>query len=310
MLVDRFGRPLTSLRISVTEKCNYRCVFCHREGLIDYKAEQELSPEDWGFVAKVSKYLEISDAKLTGGEPLVRRDIVEIVREIRSNGLSVSITTNGSLLEKYAKGLAEAGVDHINVSLHSLREEVFRRITGGDLGRVLKGIDAALSYGIRLKIDFVVLSWNKDELMDIIEFASRKGIDVNLIELIPLGLDNGLYKELHVGVERLEALLKSRVLKVEIREFQSRPIYYLDNGVRVQVVKGFCNPELCAKCSRIRFTPDGKIKTCLFRNDNLVDARPYILNRDFNGLVEAFKKANSLREPYFKPGRGYPHVNG
>ncbi|WP_434731040.1 GTP 3',8-cyclase MoaA [Thermogladius sp. KZ2Tp1] len=304
MLVDRFGRPLTSLRISVTEKCNHRCVFCHREGLLNYESESELGAEDWGFVANVASYLGIRDAKLTGGEPLVRRDIVEIVREIAGNGLSTSITTNGSLLDKYAKGLAEAGVDHVNVSLHSLREDVFKAITGGDLKRVLQGIEAALQYGTRLKLDFVVLTWNKDEVADLVEFASKRGLEINMIELIPLGVDAELYKRIHVELREVEGYLEKRAVKVEVKEFQSRPVYHLDNGVKVTLIKGFCNPELCARCTRIRFTPDGKIKPCLFRNDNLVDARPYILSRDFHGLVEAFKRANSLREPYFKVVKG------
>jgi cyclic pyranopterin phosphate synthase len=304
MLIDRFNRPLTSLRISVTEKCNHKCVFCHREGLLNYNSAVELTPGDWGFVARVARSLDIVDAKLTGGEPLVRSDIVEVVREISEAGLKTSITTNGSLLDRYAKGFSEVGVDHINVSLHSLREDVFKAITGGELKRVLSGIEAALDYGLRLKIDFVLLSWNKEEVPGIIDFAASKGLEVNLIELIPLGVEPGLYSKLHVEARLVEDYLAKRAVRVEVREFQSRPVYHLDNGVRVTLIKGFCNPELCARCTRIRFTPDGKIKTCLFRNDNLVDARPSIIARDFNGLVEAFKKANSLREPFFKFNKG------
>jgi cyclic pyranopterin phosphate synthase len=305
VLIDRYGRPVTHLRISVTNRCNHRCIFCHREGIVGGDYSSELSAEDWGFVARVGVELGIKYYKLTGGEPLIRDDIVEITRLIREAGGRVSIVTNGSLLDRHAAGLADAGVEYVNVSLHSLNPERFRLITRGDLGRVLRGIEEAVKHGIRVRLDYVVLTWNISEYRDIIDYASRNGFDLNIIELIPLGMSLDSWKSLHMGLAEIEEYLERISVEKRVKEFQSRPVYILPNGVEVTLVKGICNPEFCMKCTRLRMTPEGYIKTCIYRNDQLVDARKYILARDHDGLVEAFKKATMLREPFFKPGEKY-----
>ncbi len=269
-------------------------------------AERELSPGDWGFVASVALELGIKYFKLTGGEPLVRDDIVDIVGEISERGGVVSIVTNGSLLYKYAKELAENNIEHINVSLHSLNPKIFYEITHGRLEDVLRGIEEALNNGIRLKIDYVVLGMNYAEYKDIIEYASKYGIDVNIIELIPLGIDIKQYHRLHKPLDEIVKWLEERAVKSGRREFQSRPVYLLDTGIKVTVIRGFCNPEMCMSCTRIRMTPDGMIKTCLFRNDTIVDARKHILERNREGLIKDFIKANMLREPFFKPDSRCP----
>ncbi len=302
MLIDKYGRPLTHMRISVTNRCNHECLFCHHEGIND-QLYSELDFDDWVFVVDVAYSLGIKYYKITGGEPLLRSDIVDIVNGISSVGGLVSIVTNGSLLKHYAKDLSETKLSHINVSLHSLRSDVFYRITRGYLDRVLEGIREALDYGIKVKIDYVVLSINIKEFRDILDFAERKGIDINIIELIPLGISREDYNRLHTPLDKIIDYLEKHSIEKHIREFQSRPVYILSSGVKAIVIKGFCNPELCMKCTRVRMTPDGRIKTCLFRNDNLVNAREYIVNRDREGLIEAFKKANMLREPFFKPKR-------
>jgi len=302
VLIDRYNRKVSHLRISVTNKCNHNCVFCHREGILTSNYDEELTANDWIFVAEVAVELGIKYYKLTGGEPLVRNDIVDIVRGITEAGGHVSIVTNGSLLEAYAEKLAEAGLEYLNVSLHSLNPEKFYRITRGRLENVLKGIDKALEAGLKTRLDYVVLTWNKDEYKEIIDYAMGKGLDLNIIELIPLGLTLGEWRELHTGLEEIKAYLEKISIGKKIKEFQSRPIYILPNGVEVTLVKGLCNPEMCMKCTRLRMTPEGYIKTCIYRNDQLVNARKYILARDSEGLVEAFKKAVEIREPYFKPG--------
>ncbi len=299
VLIDRYGRPMTHARISVTLRCNHDCIFCHREG-INYNTTNELSAEDWGFVAKVGVSIGIKYYKLTGGEPLVRPDIHLIAKYMVDSGGEVSIVTNGSLLKYHAKKLVEAGISHINVSLHSLKEDTFKLITRGKLESVLAGIEEALKYNIPLKIDYVVLSYNADEYKNIIDYAEKHGIDINIIELIPLGMDLKDYEKLHKPIDYIIEFLEKYSTRKYVKEFQSRPVYILPSGIRVTVIKGFCNPEMCMKCTRIRFTPDGKIKTCLFRNDTLVNAREYIINRNVNGLINALKKANDLREPFFK----------
>ena len=299
-LIDRYGRPLTHMRISVTLRCNHRCIFCHNEGLPFRIDGNELSAQDWGFVASVATSLGIKYYKITGGEPLVRNDIVDIVRAIRESGGIVSIVTNGSLLAKYAGELADL-VSHINVSLHSLNPTVFHRITRGRLKPVLEGIEEALHYGIKLKIDYVVLALNNNEYIDIINYASDHGIDLNIIELIPLGMPLAEYQRLHAPMDPIEKYLEEIAVKKNRKTFQNRPTYTLPSGIEVTVIKGICNPEMCLHCTRIRMSPDGKIKTCIYRNDNLLDAYPYIKSRDEKGLKQLFIKANSLREPFFKP---------
>ncbi len=301
MLIDRYGRPLTHIRISVTLRCNHNCIFCHREGISSANSE-ELTAEEWGFVAKVAIKLGIKNFKLTGGEPLVRNDIVDIVRNLVEVGGEVTMVTNASLLEKYAASLAEAGIKRINVSLHSLKPEVFKIITGGGkLEQVIKGINAAVDSGIPLKINYLVMSVNSDEYKDIISFAESINADMNIIELIPLGLNTSEYRDLHIDLNEIEEYLEKYSVNKYVKEFQSRTTYVLPTGIKITLVKGFLNPLMCMKCTRVRATPDGKLKTCLYREDNMVDMKPAIKARDEEKLEEMFKKINMLREPFFKP---------
>ncbi|MCD6324107.1 MAG: GTP 3',8-cyclase MoaA [Desulfurococcales archaeon] len=297
---DRFGRPVDSLRISVTLRCNHSCVFCHMEGIIKDGKLRELSPEDFGFIAEVLRRYGVRNYKLTGGEPLVRGDIVEIVSQLRPYAYDLSMVTNGSLLKHFAKPLAEAGLDRMNVSLHSLREDVFRRITGGKLKPVLEGIEEALQYGHIIKLDYVYLSWNKGELKDVVNYAASKGLDLNVIELIPIGMSEDLYSALEAGMNPVLRFLESVAVSKKVNPFQNRPTYTLPEGIRVTVILGYGNPYLCAACTRLRMTPDGKFKTCIFDNDNLVDAWDAIKGRDGEGLTSKFLEAVNRREPHFK----------
>ncbi len=297
---DRFGRPVNSLRISVTLRCNHSCVFCHMEGIVKGGELRELSPEDFGFVGEVLSKYGVRNYKLTGGEPLIRRDIADIVAELRPNSYDISLVTNGSLLKHFAKPLAEAGLDRMNVSLHSLREDVFRRITGGKLKPVLEGIDEALQYGHIIKLDYVYLSWNKDEFRDVINYAASKGLDLNIIELIPIGMGDDLYRKLEAGMDPVLKYLESVSISKHVNPFQNRPTYTLPEGIKVTVILGYGNPYLCAACTRLRMTPDGKFKTCIFDNSNLVDAWAPIKGRDEEGLTSAFLEAVNRREPHFK----------
>lgn len=303
MLVDRFGRRVDSFRVSVTDRCNYQCIFCHREGLTGSPRNEALNPGDYGFLAEVSAKLGITYFKLTGGEPLIRDDIVEIVREIALHAKEVSMTTNGSLLLEKARGLAEAGLARLNVSVHSLNPSTYRFITGGSLllEKVLKGIDEALNYGLKVKLDVVVLKANLNELGELIEYASGKGVDVNIIELIPLGTPPGVYSEQHVQLDPVIEYLENKAVGRSVRSFQNRPEYVMPSGIRVSVVKGYGNPALCMGCTRLRLTPEGWIKTCLFVEKPYVDISREIKMRDQLGVEEGIRRAVYLREPFFKP---------
>lgn len=299
-VTDRFGRPITHLRVSVTSRCNHSCVFCHREGVLAPNAQKEMSPEDIEFLILTSTAIGVNNVKFTGGEPLIREDIVRIVSLAKKHVREVTLVSNGSLLSKYASGLAEAGLDRLNVSLHSVREETFKRITGGRLREVLSGIDAAIQAGLKVKLDFLLLKHNIEEFPEVVDYAERKGLDMNVIELIPLGMPPKVYASLRAPLDHVVKYLDKRASKKEVIRFQNRPVYELPTGIKVYVIRGYGNPELCAGCTRLRVTPDGKLKTCIYRNDNLVDAWDEIRLRNKEGLLRRFIEAVRLREPFFK----------
>ncbi len=306
--MDRFGRPVNMLRVSVTLRCNHACIFCHREGIPASLVSKELSAGDLGFVAEVASTLGITAFKITGGEPLVREDIVDIISEVSQHVKEVSLVTNASRLKGLAPKLAEAGLSRVNISLHSLKEDVFRRVTGGgDLSNVLHGIKAAVDAGLKVKLNYLILSLNINEFRNIIEYASSIGANLNIIELIPLGTPPKTYKELHAALDPVEKYLREHAVKAWLTNFQNRPTYLLPTGIKVYVIKGYGNPQLCAKCTRLRMTPDGKIQTCIYRPDQTINARDAILNRDTEALKKAFKQATRLREPYFKEPTKHRH---
>lgn len=303
-LRDNYGRPVDSLRLIITTRCNYQCIFCHREGLEKSSGniEERLRPKDYGFLASIARKINIKFYKITGGEPLLRRDVHEIVREIRPYAEEVSITTNGSLLCEKAELLAESGVDRVNVSLHSLREDTYRYLTGGVnlLDSVLKGLETSLGYGLKVKLNFLAMKSNISEFPQILQLAEKYGFDLNVIELIPLGTPIGVYKSEHVKLDPIVEFLEKIAVKKTVRIFQSRPIYVLPSGTKVEVVIGYGNPHLCSSCTRLRFTPEGYLKTCLYVEYPFVDVYNAIIARDEIGVLEGFKRAISLRKPFFK----------
>ena len=306
VLVDRFGRPLTNLRVSLNYECNYSCLFCHREGVTD-KRKQELTREQLLSVIQAAYELGVKSFKLTGGEPLLRRDLTPLAREISNLGrdLELSITTNGFFLEERAAELAEAGVHRVNVSLHSLRENVYSRLTGGGaLARVLSGIDAALDAGLRVKINFVLTQLNREDVPRVLEYASSKGVDVNIIELIPLGLGERSFNDLYLAVEEVLPYIRDHATKLERRELHNRPVYVLESGVRVELVANYRNPAFCAGCRRLRLTHDGRLKVCLYREEPSIDLRQILASTACEEVLEGVKaaliRANELREPYFR----------
>ena len=303
-LQDPYGRIVDSLRLIVTNKCNYHCIFCHREGLnqVVNTSEEKLKPGDYGFLAKTARSIGIKYYKLTGGEPLLRRDIHEIVREIKPYADEVSIVTNGSLLREKAKQLAESGVDRVNVSLHSLREDVYKYLTGGvnELKAVLEGLKVSLDYGLRVKLDFVVMKSNINEIPEILKLAENYGLDINLIELIPLGTPREVYIREHVKLDSILEFLERNATEKATREFQNRSVYVLPSGIRVEVVIGYGNPLMCSACTRLRLTPEGYIKTCLYVEEPRIDLYRAITTRNELEVLEGFKKAIISRRPYFK----------
>jgi cyclic pyranopterin phosphate synthase len=300
LLKDLFGRPVDRLRISVTDRCNYRCIFCHFEGTTRGSGEV-FDAEDYGFIARVLSRYGVKYYKLTGGEPLLRDDIHEIVANIKRYAEEVSIVTNGSLLKEKVKLLAEAGLDRLNVSLHAFTDDVYRYVTGGSnlLYRVLEGIDEAINYGLKIKINFVLMKSNLEEFPKILEYAISRNLDLNVIELVPLGTPQDVYRKEFVSVTEVLKFIEEKSVSRYVREFQNRPVYILANGSRVEVVIGYGNRYLCSACTRMRLTSDGCFKTCLYVEKPVICIVEVVKNRDEETLAKLFKEAVYARKPFF-----------
>jgi GTP 3',8-cyclase len=307
-LTDNCGRPLLNLRISITQRCNIRCAYCHREGEVQRanRSAELISLEEILRIAKVSVSLGIARIKLTGGEPLMRPDLPEIVEGIAAlPGLrDLSLTTNGLLLGGgMAKKLRDCGLRRVNISLPTLNPETYHKLTGGKLEDALVGVKAAIAAGFRpVKLNTVVLKdVNVVDVPELIEYAGRNNVVLQLIELDPVNVGDNYYKEHHRSLDEQEALLKEKAVSVEKRPFMhNRLIYHLPNAT-VEVVKPIENSDFCMHCTRLRVTSDGKLKPCLMRNDNLTDILTSIRQGATDEeLKQLFVKANLLREPYNK----------
>lgn len=301
-MLDRFGRPLTGLRISVTNDCNLNCFYCHREGCL--VGEREMSADEIGRIVEIAAEFGVKKVKLTGGEPLLRRDIVDVVAEVAGAPIEeVSMSTNGTLLAGAAYELADAGLARVNISLDTLNPETYASITGKLLlADVLSGLDAALDAGLKpVKLNMVVLSGiNEDEIERMIDYISRKGAILQLIELLEMP-DNGQnFNRYRLDLSDIEQRLSERATAFQTRKLmQARKKYILPEG-EVEVVRSMHNSEFCMHCTRLRLTPDGYLKTCLMRNDGLVDVLSHVREGVIDGARIAFKEAVLRREPYFK----------
>jgi len=271
---DPYGRPLTNIRLVLTDECNYRCIFCHMEGeplqgpKKPGRGSPLLLPEDYYIIARSSWLLGVSKFKLTGGEPLLRTDIVEIIESVRAGapGSETSMTTNGYLLSKLADRLAEAGLSRVNISIHSLNPEKYEFITGvPGLSRALEGLRAALDTGLGVKINMVILKYvNEDEVLTMANLAHALGATLQLIELHPVGLGSKFFKKYFYPLNKIERKLISLGARVNYRkDLHNRPIYRLPSGATIEIVKPFNNPLFCAGCTRIRIGPYGDISPCI-----------------------------------------------
>jgi len=275
-LIDPFHRAITYLRVSVTDRCDFRCVYCMAEHMTflpkaDLLTLEELDRLCSAFVAKG-----VNKLRLTGGEPLMRRGIMTLVeslsRHLKTGALKeLTLTTNGSQLTKYATELKANGVDRINVSLDTLDADKFRAITRwGDLDQVLRGIDAAQAAGLKIKINAVALKGvNEDEIADLIQWAHRRGMDLTVIEVMPLG---------DVGETRLDQYLPLSLVRARLAErYTLENIDYATGGpARYVHVKetggrlGFITPmthNFCESCNRVRITCTGTLFMCLGQED-------------------------------------------
>ena len=308
-MIDNFGRNINYLRLSVTQRCNLNCLYCG-SGCPDLN---EMTADEIRQVVEVFALCGIDKVRLTGGEPLVRTDIVEIAEKtVNIDGIKkLVLTTNGVNLKKYASDLKSAGVTAVNVSIDSLDRENYKRITGADcLPSVLDGLDEAEKAGLKLRVNAVLIRGENDgEAEKLIELAHNRKIDVRFIELMPFS-DTGKNEKLIIKGDEILGkfdFLKPAEIKKQGFE-QSVARYYTADGFKGQI--GFITPvsnKFCDECNRIRLLSDGKIKPCL-GHEETYDLRPYFGNRE--KMLEIIKSA-VLSKPKgheFNCGYGNTHA--
>jgi GTP 3',8-cyclase len=290
-LHDSFGRPVSNLRIAINSGCNLNCIYCHHEGETD--PDKAMSLEDLTAILEITHKMGIKAVKITGGEPLLRSDILDIIRSV-PKGLEVSMTTNGTMLGPLAMDLKNAGLSRVNVSIDSLNPDTYRRITGKDaLSDALEGIDAAIKAElVPIKINMVLLKGiNEDEIDDFIRLVSgNHQMILQIIELMDLGSC-----PYHSDLSELEEKIASQSRKVITRRMHHRKKYCYE-GAEIEFVRPWHNSHFCQNCNRLRVTSDGRLKPCLLRDDNTID----IKGKRGDELLALFEKAAKKREPYNK----------
>jgi cyclic pyranopterin phosphate synthase len=301
-LIDPFARPITYLRVSVTDRCDFRCVYCMTENMTFLPKKDLLTLEELDRMCSAFVGLGVRKLRITGGEPLVRRDIMTffegMTRHLESGALEeLTLTTNGSQLERFAEQLHAAGVRRVNVSLDTLDEEKFARVTRwGRLPQVLRGLDAAQRAGLRVKLNAVALKgFNEDEIFTLSEFCAARGMDLTWIEVMPMG---DLGNEDRVGqywsLNDLRARLAERYTLTDLPERTGGPARYVrleETGQKI----GFITPlthNFCESCNRVRMTCTGQLYMCLGQED-MADLRPALRNHpnDDAPLREAIREA-------------------
>ncbi len=295
-LIDRFGRIVEYVRISVTDRCDFRCVYCMDEKMEFLPKQRILTLEELECVATAFTELGVRKIRITGGEPLVRNDVLSLVQKLgKLPGLDeLVITTNGSQLRQLAKPLRDAGVKRLNISLDSLDVGKFRNLTRtGDLNKVLDGIDAAIAANFKnIKLNAVILrNRNEDEVLNLVEFASSKGLDISFIEEMPLGVISDHDRaEAYYSSDQIKLDLEARYTLMPTPEKTAGPSKYYrvrETGTKV----GFISPHshnFCDDCNRVRLTVEGRLLLCLGQ-EHSVDLK-HIL-RSSPGDMDALKTA-------------------
>jgi cyclic pyranopterin phosphate synthase len=313
-LIDSFGRRVNYVRMSVTDRCDFRCVYCMSEEMTFLPRAQVLTLEEMGMIARAFTQMGVEKIRLTGGEPLVRGGITQLVDEIGAlPGLDdFTMTTNGASLPKHAQALYDGGMSRLNISLDSLDPERFKRLTRtGDLTKVIAGIRAAKAAGFkRIKLNAVVLKGrNEDEVVDLVEFARDEGLDISFIEEMPLGdVSDHSRAETYCSSDEVQERIEARYPLIPTTEATPGPSRYFrmaDSDSRV----GFISPHshnFCSTCNRVRVTVEGRLLLCL-GNEHSVDLRAVL--RRYPGDMEALKDAIINAMP-LKPERHHFTTDG
>jgi len=302
-LIDGFGRRVTYLRVSVTDRCDFRCTYCMSENMSFLPKKDVLSFEELNLVINAFIKRGVKKVRLTGGEPLVRRDIMELIKQVSRHKQTsqleeITLTTNGSQLSRYALKLVELGVRRINVSLDTLNAQKFADITRrGRLDQVLEGIKSAQVAGLKIKINMVVMKgFNDDEIVAMIQWAHGHGFDLTLIEEMPLGEVSGDRNQRFLPLKQVHQNLANRFTLEKLALKTGGPARYVrisETGGRL----GFITPmshNFCESCNRVRLTCTGELYLCLGQ-ENRIDLRAVLRENGEVGLNEALDRAMLLK---------------
>ncbi|GAA8349659.1 GTP 3',8-cyclase MoaA [Helicobacter pylori] len=294
MLVDSFNRVIDYIRVSVTKQCNFRCQYCMPTTPLDFFDDEELLPLD-----SVLEFLKIAidegvkKIRITGGEPLLRKGLDEFIAKLHAYNKEVALvlSTNGFLLKKMAKGLKDAGLSRVNVSLDSLKSDRVLKISQKDaLKNALEGIEESLKVGLKLKLNTVVMKGvNDDEILELLEYAKNRGIQIRYIEF----MENTHAKDLVKGLKEREILdliaQKYKIMGMEKPKQGSSKIYTLENGYQFGIIAPHSD-DFCQSCNRIRLASDGKICPCLYYQD-AIDTKEAIINKDTKMMKRLLKQS-------------------
>jgi cyclic pyranopterin phosphate synthase len=304
MLVDDFGREVSGVRISLTDRCNFDCVYCHNEGLGDTRgpmeaADDEMSTDDVVRFLEVAAEFGVRKAKFTGGEPMLRQDLEEIL-ERTPDSMETSLTTNGTFLPGRAEDLRAAGLERVNVSQDALDPDAFAEITkSGAYDKVMEGVRAAVEAGLSpVKLNMVVFEHTAGYVKEMVDYvAENPGLQLQLIEYMPELTGR---PEWNIDIQRVHDWLEEKADRVEMREMHHRRRYFVGEGSAgdagmVEIVDPVGNEDFCANCHRVRVTHEGYLKGCLNRNDDL---RP-MGEMTKPEIREAFRETVENRVPYY-----------
>jgi cyclic pyranopterin phosphate synthase len=307
MLVDTFGRRHNNLRISITDRCNLRCTYCMPEEVVFLNRAELLTFEEIAHFVSVAAPLGIDKVRLTGGEPLLRRELPRLVRMlVEVPGIKdIGLTTNGLLLDGQARPLYEAGLRRINVSLDTLSPERFRALTRRDgLDRVLAGIAAAREAGFRpVKLNAVVIRGvNEQDVVPLARYAREHGLELRFIEYMPIGAEAWERGKVFFAHEILEQVEREVAPLVPADDYNPRApamdFQYTDGGGKLGVIASVSRP-FCMSCNRLRLTAEGKLRNCLFALDE-VDVRPLL-----RGSPDDAKLAEAIRRNVWEKWEGH-----
>jgi cyclic pyranopterin phosphate synthase len=309
-LKDGFQRAIDYIRISITDRCNLRCIYCMpSEGIKPIEHKEILSYEEIIRILKVAVNIGVKKIRITGGEPLMRRNVTHLIALIKNiAGIKdLSLTTNGVLLEQYAEELVDAGIDRVNISLDSLRPDRYREITrGGDIDMVLNGIEAAERAGlIPIKINMVpIRGLNDDEIGEFAKITLKAPYQVRFIEFMPFGVKGIKWPEKYISADEIKSIVEGIGPLTPVKIRKSGPARYFRFDGAIGVI-GFISPlsnHFCGECNRLRLTADGKLRPCLF-SETEIDLKPALrggapddeIERLINLSVEIKPEGHNIR---------------